>query len=342
MFQFAFLGPATGPWGTNMTGGNASNPTDSLAALRGADLLTLAQLSGAQMASLMDLTARVKKDVWPYASAIRGKTVILIFEKASLRTKVTFEVGVHRLGGVPIYMDQSGSKLGERESIKDYGKNLERWVDCIVARVYSQASLEELARHAGVPVINALSDRFHPCQGLADVFTLREHLGVLRGKRLAFVGDGNNVCHSLMHAASLLGMDMTVVTPEGYAPAADVAEECRGIAERSGSKLVITTDLAQVAGHHAVYSDVWVSMGQAEQAARRREAFGPYQVNGPLMETAGRGLSRPALFMHCLPAHRGMEVTDEVIDSPSSVVYDQAENRLHAQNALMLGLFGAT
>ncbi len=318
----------------------AAAPLSTTSSLFGTDLLTVASLSPQQLGGLLDLAGKVKADRGPYAKSLAGKSVILIFEKASLRTKVTFEVGVHNLGGSPIYMDQSGSKLGERESIKDYGKNLERWVQCIVARVYSQKALEELAVHAKVPVINALSDRFHPCQALADVFTLKEKLGRLEGKRLAFVGDGNNVCHSLMHAATLLGMEMTVVCPKGYEPAADVTAECERFAAASGGKLTISSELRAIAGHHAVYTDVWVSMGQAEQAQERRRAFADYQVNSGLMRLAGQGLPAAPLFMHCLPAQRGIEVTDEVIDSPSSVVYDQAENRMHVQNAVMVEVLG--
>ncbi|GMV24911.1 MAG: ornithine carbamoyltransferase, catabolic [Phycisphaerae bacterium] len=318
----------------------AAGSTVQHSLLAGSDLLTVATLSSGELLSILDLAARVKADVMPYSRALEHKSVIMIFEKPSLRTKVTFEVGVHRLGGAPIYMDQSASRLGERESIRDYGKNLERWCQLIVARVFSHKALCELAHHAGVPVINALSDRFHPCQALADVLTIREHLKTFRGVRVAFVGDGNNVCHSLMHAATLLGMGITVVSPPGYAPAADVVEECRGFAAATGGSLTVTSDLEAVAGHHAVYTDVWVSMGQGEQAAARNKAFAAYQVNAELMARASRGLPSPALFMHCLPAQRGVEVTDEVIDSPSSVVYDQAENRMHAQNALMLKIFG--
>lgn len=306
--------------------------------LRGKDLLTLASLSGVQIRLLMDLAANVKADVRSHSKAIEGKTAIMTFEKPSLRTKVTFEVGIQKLGGIAIYMDQSASKLGERESIKDYAKNLERWVDCIIARVFSQQALEELALHSRAPVINALSDRFHPCQALADVFTLRERLGTLAGARLAYVGDGNNVCHSLMHAATLLGVDMTVVTPPGRAPAADVAGECQRFAAVSGAKLAIGTDINLIAGHHAVYTDVWISMGASDKGGS--EMFRPYQVNGELMAIAGRGMATPAYFMHCLPAHRGMEVTDEVIDSAASIVYDQAENRMHVQNALLMAVIG--
>jgi ornithine carbamoyltransferase len=332
---------------------NRSTPSTSAAAansaspnagesLLGSDLLSVETLRPDRIARLFDLAAAVKADFRPYGESLKHRTAILIFEKPSLRTKVTFEVGIHKLGGTPIYMDQSASKLGERESIRDYAKNLERWVDCIVARVYSHKALEELAEHARVPVINALSDRFHPCQALADLFTLREKLGTLHGARLAFVGDGNNVCHSLMHAATLCGVHTTVVTPKGYAPAADVVEESQRFAAASGVTLTVTSDVNAIEGHDAVYTDVWVSMGQADQAGKRRKAFYDYQVDADLMAIATRGRPRPAMFMHCLPAQRGVEVTDEVIDAPSSVVYDQAENRMHVQNALLLNLLTPT
>ncbi len=283
-----------------------------------------------------------------HASVMAGKTAVLLFEKPSLRTKMSFETGIGLLGGRSIFMDHSAQKLGEREAVKDYARNLERWVDCIIARVFSQKILYELAAHARVPVINALSDRFHPCQALADLFTVAEvAAGMGKGgtplqeMRLAYVGDGNNVCHSLMHAATMLGVGMTVVTPRGYAPAADVVAECTALARASGAKLTIATRLAAVAAHHAVYTDVWVSMGQADQAARRRKAFAPYQVNADVMATASRGLGlkHGSHFMHCLPAQRGVEVTDEVIDSPASLVYEQAENRMHAQDALLAAMF---
>lgn len=304
---------------------------------RGADLLTLTSLASDDVHDLFELTHRIKRDFRPFAAALEHKHVAMIFEKPSLRTRITFEVGVGRLGGQAIYMDQSSSRLGERESVRDYAKNLERWVHGIVARVFSHRALEQLAEHSSVPVINALSDRFHPCQALADFFTLHERLGDLRKVRLAFVGDGNNVCHSLMHAAALTGASMVVVTPRGYGPEQGVVTECQSIAASSGSKIEVTSDATAVQGSNAVYTDVWVSMGQAEQAAKRMKAFGDYQVDRDLMAQAGP----QALFMHCLPAQRGVEVTDEVIDSPNSVVYDQAENRLHVQMALMLRLLDA-
>lgn len=282
---------------------------------------------------------------------LTGTTSVLLFEKASLRTKMSFETGIGLLGGRAIFMDHSAQKLGEREAVKDYAKNLERWVDCIIARVYSQEILYELAEHARVPVINALSDRFHPCQALADLFTLHElaeakHIA-LRDLSLAYVGDGNNVCHSLMHAATMLGVSTTVISPKGYEPAADVVAECEAFAKESGATLTISNDLAAVERHHAVYTDVWVSMGQADTAAKRRKVFAPYQVNAALMARAAKGLPASQIpqgphLMHCLPAQRGVEVTDEVIDAPSSLVYEQAENRMHAQDALLVHMFSNT
>lgn len=290
----------------------------------------------------------------PYASPLApslplsGTTSVLLFEKASLRTKMSFETGIGLLGGRALFMDHSAQKLGEREAVKDYAKNLERWVDCIIARVYSQEVLYELAEHARVPVINALSDRFHPCQALADLLTLSELADQkrlpLNQLRLAYVGDGNNVCHSLMHASTMLGVSTTIISPKGYEPASDVIEECEALAKSSNATLTITNDLAAVERHHAVYTDVWVSMGQADTAAKRRKVFAPYQVNAALMTQAAKGLPPASIphgphFMHCLPAQRGVEVTDEVIDSPGSLVYEQAENRMHAQNALLVHMF---
>jgi ornithine carbamoyltransferase len=308
------------------------------------DVLTLTDFTAQDVLSLYRLAADMKKDISPYRHALDGKTLIMLFEKASLRTRISFETGINALGGTAIYMDHSGQRIGERESAKDYAMNLERWVQGIIARVYSQRAIDELAHHASIPVINALSDRFHPCQALADLFTLWERPGGLEGVRLAWVGDGNNVCHSLMHAAALLGVDMTVVTPRGYEPSEDVTQWCLLQASLAGSLLTFSHEPSAVEGHHAVYTDVWVSMGQQDQANERRAAFADYCVTQELMATASKGVTSKrfphgSLFMHCLPAQRGVEVTDDVIDSPASIVYDQAENRMHAQNALLAQLF---
>jgi ornithine carbamoyltransferase len=316
--------------------GTLSMTTESL---RGRDLLTLASLSRPQITELFGTAARVKNNIAPYAAALSGKTLILLFEKPSLRTRVTFEVGPSKMGAHCIYFDHSKERIGARESVKDYAKNLERMVDCIVARVFSQELLVDMAEHAHVPVINALSDEFHPCQGLADYFTLAERFGGvdgLRGLNLGYIGDGNNVCASLMHGAAILGVNLTVVTPKGYAPEETLVEECVRLACASGGKLLVTSDPAALSGAAAVYTDTWVSMGDEAEKVKRMGAFARYRVDEKLMDIAGRG----ALFMHCLPAHRGAEVTDGVIDSPASIVYDQAENRMHVQNALLLHTLG--
>jgi ornithine carbamoyltransferase len=259
----------------------------------------------------------------------------LILEKPSLRTRVTFEVGMRSLGGTAIFLDQTVSRLGERESIPDVARNLSRWVQGIVARVFEQRELEQLAEFSNVPVINALSDRFHPCQAYADFFTLLERFGALRGLKLAYVGDGNNVCNSLMSVAARVGAEIRVATPPGYEPDASIVAEMRQAArETRGAVELFHSPEEAVEGAQAVYTDVWASMGQEGEAVARAKTFASYQVNDALMKRA----APDALFMHCLPAHRGAEVTDAVMDSPRSIVFDQAENRLHVQKAILLML----
>jgi ornithine carbamoyltransferase len=308
--------------------------------LAGADFLTLASLSSEQLAALFATAAKTKKDITPYRATVASKTVILLFEKPSLRTRVTFEIGPAKMGAHALYFDHSKERIGDRESVKDYGRNLERWVDCVVARVFSHRVLVELAANCRVPVINALSDEFHPCQALADYFTLAEHLGgvaALRGFRLAYVGDGNNVCHSLMHGAGKLGVHLKIICPKGYEPDTAVTTESRALAEASGGSIEVAYDTGAVADSQAVYTDTWVSMGDEGEKVKRMAAFSKFRVDEKLMA----GAAKEAFFMHCLPAHRGAEVTDAVIDSPRSIVYDQAENRMHVQNALLLHVLGA-
>lgn len=318
----------------------------TMAQLKGADLLTLEHLTGGVILEMFEAARRCKAAPRQFARVLEGRSAALLFEKPSLRTKMSFEVGIFKLGGQPVFMDHSAQRLGARESVRDYAKNLERWVDCIIARVYSHSALVEMAETTTRPVINALCDRFHPCQALADYFTLFERCGhdakTLRATKLAYVGDGNNVCHSLMHAAALLGSTITVITPKGFAPAEDVTATSRRLAGESGGQVTVTHDLGATEGHDAVYTDVWVSMGQAggvDEVTRRRKVFQAYQVDSAMMDKASRGRSQRAVFMHCLPAQRGLEVTDDVIDSAYSVVYDQAENRMWAQNALLAGIF---
>jgi len=246
---------------------------------------------------------------------------------------MTFELAIKQLGGDCVFSEYNGQGIGDREPLKDVARNLDRWVQGIVARTYEQQTIEELARWAAVPVINALSDLYHPCQALADFFTLQERFGSLRGLKLAFVGDGNNVAHSLMLGASRLGIDMVVCTPQGYQPNPAIVATAQELAAAADCSIGLTCDPYEaVEGAHGVYTDVWASMGQEKESMQRQKVFAPYQVTARLMSAA-----RPeAVFMHCLPAHRGEEVADEVIESPASVVFDQAENRLHAQKALLL------
>jgi ornithine carbamoyltransferase len=260
-----------------------------------------------------------------------------VFEKPSLRTRVAFEAGVTQLGGHASYLSANDIDMGGRESVPDVARNLSRWVQAISARVFKHTTIEDLARHAGVPVINALSDREHPCQALADMLTLLEHFGRLRGLRLAYVGDGNNVCHSLMLLGATLGVNVAVACPPDYRPDPEILDQAARLANESDATIAVSADPGEAAaGADAVYTDVWTSMGQEHEAARRRPAFQPYQVNPALMAQA----RADTLFMHCLPAHRGEEVAADVIDGPNSVVFDQAENRLHVQKALILTLLG--
>jgi ornithine carbamoyltransferase len=299
------------------------------------DLLTGTEWSAARIQELFQLSADVKARPNQYAGALAGRFLAVILEKPSLRTRVTFEVGMRSLGGTAIFLDQTVSRLGERESIPDVARNLSRWVHGIVARVFEQWELEQLAEYANVPVINALSDRFHPCQAYADFFTLRERCGTLRGLKLAYVGDGNNVCHSLMTTAARVGAKLRIATPAGYEPDASIIAETRQVArETRGSLELFQSPEEAVAGAQAVYTDVWASMGQEDEAAARAKIFASFQVNDALMRQA----APDAVFMHCRPAHRGGEVTDSVMDSPRSIVFDQAENRLHVQKAILLML----
>lgn len=297
------------------------------------DLLRIGDLARHEITSILNTAASLKRDPAQARTVLAGRSVCMLFEKPSLRTRMSFEVGVHRLGGQAIFLDHRDSPLGERESIGDYGRNLERWCHAIVARVRSHATVVSLAEATQVPVINALCDLHHPCQALADFQTLIERGFDPRHSTLAWVGDGNNVCHSLMEMASILGCGMTIVTPAGFEPDAGILSESVARSMRTGARITVTHDTTAIAGAFAVYADTWFSMGQATPASKRA-AFTPYQVNASLMDVAGPH----ALFMHCLPAHRGEEVTDEVMDGPRSVIFDQAENRLHAQNALLCHL----
>jgi len=299
------------------------------------DLLTGMEWNPAQVRELLHLAADVKAHPDRYRGALAGRFLALIFEKPSLRTRVTFEVGISSLGGSSVFLDHTESKLGKRESIPDVAKNLERWVQGIVARTFSQESIDALAENASIPVINALSDRYHPCQGLSDFFTLQERFGGLRGLKLAYIGDGNNVCHSLISIAARAGAHLRISTPAGYDPEPAVVSEAKRTARETRGKIELCGSPEEaVVDAQAIYADVWTSMGQEEESAAREAAFSGYQVNDALFAHA----ASDAIFMHCLPAHRGSEVTAEIIDSPRSIVFDQAENRLHMQKAILLTL----
>jgi ornithine carbamoyltransferase len=311
--------------------------TATLGTLPIKDLLSIAQLGPGDVDTIFDATRALKTDRAAYAELLRGKRLAMIFEKDSLRTRFTFDIGMQDLGGSAVFMDHRDVRLGSRESVKDMARNLERWVNGIVARTFKHRVLEELAANCEIPVINGLSDYLHPCQALADFYTLTERWGSVKGRKVVYVGDGNNTCHSLVHLAALLGTHITVCTPEGYEPNARVVSEAMLMARESGSDIQILNDAERgVRDADAVYTDVWASMGQEDEIEERAGIFHDYRVDEELM-----ALARPdAVFMHCLPAHRGQEVTSGVIDGPQAIVYDIAENRLHVQKAVLALLLG--
>lgn len=303
------------------------------------DLISFNDLTPKEVRQVFDTAAAIKARPQDFREALAGRSVALIFEKPSLRTRVTFDLGATQMGASCVYLDHQGVRLGERESVKDMALNLERWVDCIVARVFSHEVVIEFAAHASVPVINGLSDFSHPCQGLTDYFTLTEKVGDnLKGFRIAYVGDGNNTCHSLIFGAAKVGAHITVGTPKGYEPDSNVLKLARKEARKTGAKITVVNDPYEaVERADAVYTDVWASMGYESETEKRREIFSAFRVTRKLMNAA----HKDAFFMHCLPAHRGDEVDADVIDQKGSIVYDQAENRLHTQKAIMLLLIQA-
>ncbi len=291
-------------------------------------------LTGEELVHLLDLARHVKAFPQLYRQSLTGRYISLLFEKPSLRTRLTFELAAKQLGGDAVTVV---GPIGDREPLKDVARNLDRWTHGIVARVFWQQTIEDLAYWSKVPVVNALSDMYHPCQALADAQTLVEHLGELRGRKLCYLGDGNNVAHSLALTVTRLGMDFSLAAPTGYEPNEEVWQTARALAGTHGTQLSFTTRPEEaLEGASAVYTDVWASMGLEHEATQRREDFKYFTVSETLMARALPG----ALFLHCLPAHRNEEVTDEVMESPGSVVFDQAENRLHAQKAMLLMLLG--
>jgi ornithine carbamoyltransferase len=299
------------------------------------DFLSIRDFTPRQIRQLLDLACNIKAVPQAYSRSLKGKTLALIFEKPSLRTRVSFDVGIQQLGGFSIYLSPAEINLGKRESVYDVAKNLERMVQGIMIRTFAHKIVEDMAAFASIPVINGLTDYSHPCQAMADYMTIFEAKGRLTGLKLAYIGDGNNVAHSLMFAGAQLGVHVWVATPDGYEPDRNATEWAQKRAEETAGSCTISNDpVAAVKDADVIYTDVWTSMGQESEAALRRKIFLPYQVNGKLFAQA----KPDAIFMHCLPAHRGDEVTDEVIDSPRSFVFPEAENRLHAQKAILLEL----
>ncbi|MEW6221988.1 MAG: ornithine carbamoyltransferase [Candidatus Hadarchaeota archaeon] len=300
-------------------------------------VLSIQDLSGAEIEKILDISDKLKKEVKagkPH-ELLHGKTLGMIFAKPSTRTRVSFEAGMTQLGGHALYLGINDLQLGRGETIGDTSRTLSRYVDAVMARLFAHKDIEELAKHSSVPVINGLTDKHHPCQTLADLMTIREKIGRLKGVNVAWVGDGNNVCNSLMLGCSLVGANFRAACPKGYEPSKDVVAQAVENSKKSSSKIEILNEPEKaVRGADVIYTDVWISMGQEKETEQKMKVFGPYQVNAKLVK-----LAKPkAIVMHCLPAHRGLEITDEVIDGPHSVVWDQAENRMHAQNGLLVHL----
>jgi ornithine carbamoyltransferase len=303
------------------------------------DLLAISDLTRKDIDAILKRSAALKKSLKRGASrpTLKGKTLGMIFEKSSTRTRVSFEVGMFQLGGMALFLSAADLQIRRGEPIADTGRTLSRYVDGIMIRTFEQATVEELAKHAEIPVINGLTDLHHPCQALADLFTIREKRKKLAGLKLAYVGDGNNVATSLMQACVAVGMHFSIAGPEGYGLDESVLHGARKIARQTGARVMISSDpYLAVKNADVVYTDVWASMGQEAEHARRLKAFRGYQVDGRLLKAAGKN----ALVMHCMPAHRGEEISAEVIDGPQSVVFDESENRLHVQKAVLEMLLG--
>jgi ornithine carbamoyltransferase len=314
----------------------ATEPTS----LRGRDLLSVADLSRDEVLRIFDRATELKQEYLATrrhaAPPLTGRTLALLFQRPSLRTRVTFEAGMNQLGGHAVYLTED-TIMGARESVRDVARNLERFVDAIVARTGPHSVVVELAAQAGVPVINGLTLREHPCQALADMFTLRERFDELHGRVLAFIGDGNNVYHSLALLGATLGMEVRLAHPPGYAPNTTTVERARALAAQFGGRLEFTSEPRDaVRGADVVYTDAWTSMGQEAETDERRDAFARYRVDAALLDAAGP----KAVAMHCLPAHRGEEITSDVMDGPRSIIWDQSENRLHVQKALLVEVIG--
>jgi ornithine carbamoyltransferase len=302
------------------------------------DFISVHDLTQEEFDHLFQLTSDVKMNPDKYRKALSGKTLAMIFQKSSTRTRVSFEVGIYQLGGLGLYLSASDLQLGRGETIADTARVLSRYVDGMMARTHAHQDILDLARYSTIPMINGLTNLLHPCQAMADYFTIMEWKKETRGKKIVYIGDGNNVCHSLLFGAPKVGMDITVISPSGFFPKPDILKMAEGDAKKAGTRIEVIEDIdAGVKDADVIYTDVWVSMGQEEQRAVKLAKLKPYQVNRELMKKA----NPDAIFMHCLPAHRGEEVVDEVIDSDQSAAWDEAENRLHIEKAIMLSLMGA-
>ena len=301
------------------------------------DLVSIKDLSIKEVEEIFALTDQLKKNKAKFSKVLAGKTIALIFQKPSNRTLVSFSVGMYQLGGNSVYLAHNEINLGVRESVEDVAKTLSLYVEGIVLRTFAHKTVEDLAKFAAVPVINGLSDFSHPCQGLADVYTVKEKLKKTKGVTLAYVGDGNNVCHSLLFACAKVGMNMNAGCPKGYEPDSKVLVDVKAIAKSTGAVINLFNDPKDAAkAADVIYTDVWASMGQEEEAQKRKQVFKDYQVNKDLLNSA----KKKCLIMNCLPAHRGEEISDEAMDSPDSVIFDQAENRMHVQKAILIKLLG--
>ena len=302
------------------------------------NFITIKDLSLKDIQKIFQLTTRLKKNKPEFYNSLRGEILGLIFQKPSNRTRVSFEVGMYELGGYSIYLRPDEIKLGIRESVGDVAKTLSRYLSCVVLRTYSHNDILEFARFSTVPVINGLTDLLHPCQALADIYTINEKLHTFKNKTLTYIGDGNNVCHSLVYACAKAGLNFVIATPKDYEPNRFVIKDGFSLFKKTNNKLIVVNDpVLAVRNADIIYTDVWASMGKEKEAKKRNKIFKNFKINTRLMKHA----KQSCLFMHCLPAHRGIEVDDEVIDSKNSIVFDQAENRLHVQKAILIMLLGS-
>ena len=293
-------------------------------------LLTTQEFNQDELLALIALGKAMKANPAAYRSSLAGKSVVTLFEKPSLRTRVTFDIGIHRLGGHAVYLDQQNGAMGQRETVKDFAGNLSRWCEGIVARVFDHKTLIELRNHASVPVINSLCNLYHPCQALAAFMTIAENYDDLTKVKLAYLGDGNNVAHSLLLTGAILGTDVTIVAPKGNGPDAQIFNEAVILANKSGARLAVTDSIEDIRGFDVAYTDTWVSMGDNTQMDTVKDKFMPYQINQGLLDKTGI-----RHVLHCQPAHRELEITSDVMDGPASLILDEAENRMHAQNAIL-------